>query len=255
MKKATFIAAALTASVAGSAVALPSTIQVGVGGGELGLRAYDFSSTVFGDSMQGEFTGTALASLHDVLNDQGGVTTENWITVVAGFVDTNNDQVADETALLWLIDDQDTGQGMATPGTNITFNSSINKDTGAAVWINDIGDGLTVIPEFGGDALATGSFEWDNDTGNYGDAFAWSGLGTNDTGAFNFSSIVNWNGFEGIQFVSYDSSSDSWTVLQQLTGSSALQAFSFTVIPFPPAALIGLAGLAGVGVIRRRIAG
>jgi hypothetical protein len=255
MKKATFIAAALTAGVAGTAVALPSTIQVGVGGGDLGLRAYDFSASVFGGAPQGEFTGTALASIHSVLN-AGGITTANWITVVAAFVDTDGVAGADETSLIWLIDDQLVGQGMAMPTTHVSFQSGINKSSGAAAWINDIGDAITVdnnAPGF--DKQAFGTFEWDNDNGSFGDAFAWSNLATNDTGNFRFQAISNWTGFEGVQFVSYDATSGNWGVLEQITGTGAFQTFSFTVIPFPPAALIGLAGLAGVGVIRRRIAG
>ncbi len=255
MKKATFIAAALSAGVAGTAVALPSTIQVGVGGGDLGLRAFDFSASVFGGAPQGEFTGTALASIHDTLNT-GGISTANWITVVAAFVDTDGVAGADETSLIWLVDDQLVGQGVATPGTSIDFQSGINKSSGAAAWINDVGDNITVDASAPGfDKIAYGDFAWDNDNGSFGDAFAWSGLATNDTGNFRFQGISNWTGFQGVQFVSYDANSGNWSVLEQVSGTGAFQTFSFTVIPFPPAALMGLAGLAGVGVIRRRISG
>ncbi len=250
MNKATGFAVIVAAGITGSAIALPTTVQIGVGGGDVGLRAFDFSSTVFGNAAPGHFTTPALASIHATLNG-AGITTANWITVVAGFVDTNNDQVADETALFWLVDDQVTS-GPASPDTTIDFQSGINKSSGSAAWINDLGENITVDASAPGfDKIAYGDFAWDN-TG-FADGFAWSGLGTNDTGNFRFIN-PNWTGFQGIQFVSYDAGSNSWSVLEQLTGSGALQQFSFTVIPLPPAALMGLAGIAGLGVLRRRMA-
>ncbi len=250
MKKATGFAAIVAAGITGSALALPTTVQIGVGGGDLGLRAYDFSSTVFGNAVPGNFTMPALRSVHTILN-AGGITTDNWITVVAGFVDTNNDDVADETALFWLIDDQ---LNLPAGGSisEIEFQSGINKTSGTAAWINDLGDNITVDDSAPGfDKIAYGDFRW-FDVG-FGDGFAWSGLATNDTGNFRFLN-PSWTGFEGIQFVSYDATSNSWSVLEQFTGSDALQQFSFTVIPLPPAALMGLAGIAGLGVLRRRMA-
>jgi hypothetical protein len=250
MRKATGFAAIVAAGITGSALALPSTVQIGVGGGDLGLRAFDFSSTVFGNSAPGQFTTAALGTIHATLNG-AGITTANWITVVAGFVDTNHDQVADETALFWLIDDQVTF-GPSGPDATIDFQSGINKTSGSAAWINDVGDNITVDDSAPGfDKIAYGDFAWDND--GFADGFAWSGLATNDTGNFRFLN-PNWTGFQGIQFVSYDATSNSWSVLEQITGSGALQQFSFTVISLPPAALMGLAGIAGLGVLRRRMA-
>lgn len=250
MRKATGLAATLATGIAGTAIALPSTVQIGVGGGDLGLSAYDFGATVFGNASGGDFTTGALTSVHTVLNG-AGITTANWITVVAGYVDTDNDQSADETALFWLVDDQITPSG-ATPDSTIDFQSGINKSSGTVAWINDIGDNITVdnsAPGF--DKIAFGDFAWDNN--GFGDGFAWSGLATNDTGNFRFQN-VNWTGFQGIQFVTYNAGTNSWSVLEQLTGSSATQQFSFTVIPLPPAALMGLAGIAGLSTLRRRMA-
>ena len=251
MRTTTLTALAATAAVSSSALAgLVSGVNVGPAGGVDVLRPYDFSSSVFGNAAGGNFTTTALASVHSVLNT-AGVTTANWITVIAGHVDTNNDQVADETALFWLVDNQ-VAVGGASTDSSINFQSGINKTSGTAAWINDVGDAITVdnsAPGF--DKIAYGSFNWDNS--GFGDGFAWSGLSVGDTGNFFFLN-PSWSGFQGIQFVSYDAGSNSWAVLEQFTGSGALQQFSFTVIPLPPAALMGLAGIAGLGVLRRRMA-
>jgi hypothetical protein len=250
MRTTTLSALAAAAAVSSSALAgLVSGVNVGPAGGVDVLRPYDFSSSVFGNAATGNFTTAALASVHSVLNT-AGVATANWITVIAGHVDTNNDQVADETALFWLVDNQ-VAAGGASPDSSISFQSGINKTSGTAAWINDVGDAITVdnsAPGF--DKIAYGSFNWDN--GGFGDAFAWSGLGVGDTGNFFFLN-PSWSGFNGIQFVSYDSASNSWSVLEQFTGSGALQQFSFTVIPLPPAAWAGLLGLAAAGTWRRRM--
>ena len=251
MRTTTLSALAAAAAVSSSALAgLVSGVNVGPAGGTDLLSPYDFSSSVFGNAATGNFTTTALGSVHSVLNT-AGVVTANWITVIAGHVDTNNDQVADETALFWLVDNQ-IAAGGASPDSTIDFQSGINKSSGTAAWINDVGDAITVDNDatiF--DKVAEGTFGWDNN--GFGDAFAWSGLGVGDTGNFRFNN-VNWTGFQGIQFVTYNAGSNSWTVLDQFTGSGATQQFSFTVIPVPPAALLGLAGIAGVGVLRRRMA-
>ncbi len=245
------IAAGLAAVAASSAVALPTTVQIGIGGGHLGLRAYDFSDTVFGGAPLGEFTNDALRSIHGVIN-AAGVSTNGWITVITAMVDTDGVAGADQTALMWLIDDEIAGDsGNPLPST-IDFQSGITKASGAAAWINDVRENITVSNDAPGfDKQAFGRFTWLDD--RRGDAFAWSGLGTGDTGNFRFLS-PQWHGFEGIQFVSYDAGNDSWSVLESFTGSGALQAFSFTVIPLPPALLPGLAGLAGIGLVRRRLA-
>lgn len=252
MRTTTLTALTAAAAVSSSALAgLVSGVNVGPAGGVDLLRPYDFSSSVFGNAAAGNFTTPALGSVHSVLNT-AGVSTANWITVIAGHVDTNNDQVADETALFWLVDDQVTASG-ASPDSSIQFQSGINKTSGTAAWINDVGDAITVdnsAPGF--DKIAYGSFNWDNN--GFGDGFAWSGLGVGDTGNFFFLN-PSWSGFNGIQFVSYDAGTSSWTVLEQFTGSSALQQFSFTVIPLPPAAWAGLLGLAGTAVLRRRVVG
>lgn len=245
------IAAALAAAAGSSAHALPTTVQIGIGGGDLGLRAHDFSDTVFGGAPLGEFTNDALRSIHGVLN-AAGVSTNGWITVIAAMVDTDGVAGADQTALLWLVDDEIAGDsGNPVPST-IDFQTGITKASDAAAWINDVRENITVSTDAPGfDKQAFGRFTWLDD--RRGDAFAWSGLGTGDTGNFRFLS-PQWDGFEGIQFVSYDAAHDSWSVLESFIGSGALQAFSFTVIPLPPALLTGLAGLAGLGVIRRRFA-
>jgi hypothetical protein len=250
-RRSFMIAAGLAGIAGSSASALPTTVQVGIGGGELGLRAFDFSDTVFGGAPLGEFTSGALQSIHGVLN-AAGVTTDGWITVVAAMVDTDGTPGADQTALMWLVDDEVAGDsGDPTPST-ISFQSGITKASGAAAWINDVRENITVSEDAPGfDKQAFGSFAWLDET--HGDAFAWSGLGTGDTGNFRFLS-PQWIGFEGLQFVSYDAGSDSWVVLESFTGFGALQAFTFTVIPLPPAALSGLAGIAGLGLLRRRLA-
>ncbi|MHC4810355.1 MAG: hypothetical protein ACYTEV_08315, partial [Planctomycetota bacterium] len=170
MRTTTLSALAAAAAVSSSALAgLVSGVNVGPAGGTDLLSPYDFSSSVFGNATTGNFTTTALASVHSVLNT-AGVTTANWITVIAGHVDTNNDQVADETALFWLVDNQITSGG-ASPDSTIDFQSGINKSSGTAAWINDVGDAITVDNDatiF--DKVAEGTFGWDNN--GFGDAFA-----------------------------------------------------------------------------------
>ena len=100
---------------------------------------------------------------------------------------------------------------------------------------------------------ASGEFSWND---NRGDGFAWTRLADGDGVTFNFSQIQG-AGLEtgdfSFQFVSFNG--DSWNVIDMGEWTDDGQfAFSFmvTMIPLPTPVLMGIAGLAGVALLRRR---
>jgi hypothetical protein len=254
MKTTHLVAGAVALGTA--AIASAGTIQVDGIGGSATMHSAPLASAVFGGASQSNFTSDSLAAVHADLNGYG-IATDNLVTFVLADVDTTGDGLADSLGFLVLIDRE------APNGNFIATNSSLAMDTDAdnnsLAWINDTGDDIDVRETAGGANLnAEGVFLWDDR--DKGDGFAWSGLGAGDFVTFNFyENADRAGGLENFQFVSWNGAGYdvvAETELSQSNGQNLAQfGFSFTVIPLPPAAFIGLAGLALAGVARRRIVG
>lgn len=254
MKNITLIAGTLVLGTAAAASA--GTIQVDGIGGSATMHSAPLAAAVFGGSSQSNFSSGALAAVHADVN-ASGISTEDLVTFVLADVDTTGNGLADSLAFLVLIDRE------APDATFVATDSSLAMDTDAdnnsLAWINDAGDDINVRETAGGANLnAEGVFLWDRD--EKGDGFAWSGLGSGDFVTFNFYENSTRNGgLSDFQFVSWNGSGYDVVAETELSQGSpqnlAQFGFSFTVIPLPPAAFIGLAGLAFVGMARRRIVG
>jgi len=267
MKKTTMIAAAAAATITGSALAsnLPDAIIIDPEANGLALRARDMvnsthysSNPVFENAFSGpvgNFSNGDLTSIHSDLNanhvnSDSGFTTDNWVTVIAAHVDTNDDDVADALSLMFLIDE--VGTSAPNVDDSIGFQSAAQSVHGSNPlgWLNDVGsDDITVTQGDPNDLAAGSGFDWDADTN--GDAFAWSNLIANDEGSATFSE-QNWGGFQGIQFVSWNEGLGKWETVGVELAGFGVETFSFEVIPLPPAAFAGLAGLGLAAVARRR---
>ena len=252
MKKTTMIAAAAAAGLAGSAMAstLQDTATVDGLGGAVTMKAFDFSGTVFGGATPPNFTTSSLASMHTLISDD--VETDNKVTFVLGLVNADGDGSNDPDSLgFFALVDKEFGSFSAVNNSIEMFSTASASNV---QWINDAGDGLTTTSGQSG-ATSSGTFGWDDD--GKGDGFAWTNLSGGDFMSFNWfetqfdgSGLFDTN-IDGFQFVSWTGS--EFEVVATGDFSSAGQfAFSVTVIPLPPAAFAGLAGLGLAAVARRR---
>jgi hypothetical protein len=264
------IIAATVAAIGAAGIASANPIRIDdqssnnfIGSAGLVLNPYDFSAEVFGGALPGNFTNDALSYMHQQLNAPGGnasngITTEGFVTVVAGFANNNGNT---ELSLFTLIDREGVNQNVSGGLENfLQFSSTLDTpNTSGVSWINDAGDtDFVVNPSSGGFQALAASFNWD-DTNAKGDGFAWSNLARNDGGDLRFGGQESDNFGSGeamkIQFASWNGTSWDTTIIDglDLTALENAVGFDFVVIPLPPAAFIGLLGLAGVGVMRRRM--
>ena len=241
MKIRTMAVLATVASVAAAANA--NNIIVDGLGGPAVMQSKDMGATVFGGSSAPNFTQAALQSIHDDINGDG-ISTDGLITFVLLDVDTDGDSIADSLAFITLIDDENGGAG--ADDSTIGMISSANAQN--VEWINDSGENI-VVGDSGQLSSAIGTFEW-NSNGE-GDGFAWADLDGGDFVTFNFDRTANGDEIESFQFLTWGGA--SWNVLAEREWTAQDQfAFSFTVIPLPAAAWLGLAGLGGAAIARRR---
>ncbi len=235
-------AAACTAGAAQAAIAVVDGL-----GGPLGLQSGSMPS-LFGASSP-SFTNTALASIHTELNADG-VATDGKVTGM--LVETG------DAGLAWvvLIDDETAPGGFKTLDSSIAFGTQASSDK--VEFINDSGDNTPVQDPGTGFKSVNGGFEWDSNS--KGDAFGWANLETGDFMTFSFQRIFDdLPTFPGLdsedtfQFVTWGDG--AWELADGFGEFTPNNQFSYSVtiaVPLPTGAGLGLAGLAGFAVIRRR---
>lgn len=197
-----------------------------------------------------DFSNDAMVALHDDIHGSG-ITTDGMVTFV--LADTT-----DGLGFIALVDDESasrTGDRLPTElSMSTTGPDSLNH------WINDV-DSADITMFFDPPTrtqTAAGHFGWNAD--GRGDGFAWSNLAAGDFVTFNFGrggpgddSFPGLNEANPFQFVSWNG--EDWEVVANSVFSEGdAFAFSFTVIPLPAPFLLGAAGLAIVGIARRRMA-
>ncbi|MCA9290582.1 MAG: VPLPA-CTERM sorting domain-containing protein [Phycisphaerales bacterium] len=239
-KKMMFGAALAVAGLGASAHA--GTVVIDGLGGPVYMQSTSIPG-VFGAGTP-TFTNAALNLVHDNLHADG-ITTDGLVTFI--LADTDN-------GLTWmtLVDDITIGSGAANIDSSLGMTSTA-PDTGVD-FINDVNSDITqsFLPG-NGTQVAAGTFNWDDQ--KYGDAFAWANLMEGDFVSFNFNRYQNTtpglNADDTFQFVTWNGSSWEVVTTGEFTNNNQF-AYSFTVVPLPAPALIGLAGLSGLGILRRR---
>ena len=154
--------------------------------------------------------------------------------------------------------------GREDPGSKMGLASLLKTIWGAeyederdARFINDNGADIVGHLDPGtGIQTAAGSFTWDSD--NEGEGFAWAELVAGDFLSFNFTKSERTHpGLHDVgtfQFVNWDSVLGEFVLVASRDFTQNDQ-FAYTVsiaVPLAQPALLGMAGLAGVGCIRRR---
>jgi hypothetical protein len=243
MKKCltTFLALIGVLGVAGAAQA--GSVIIDAVGGPIMLKSGDLSTLLSAGGLN-DFTTPENKAVCAALSADG-VVTNGMITFL--LADT-----ADGLSFITLVDDA-TVEGESGDLNLLGMSSTAPSST--EYWINDLGyDILDIDDPFGITTTASGTFEWGD---NRGDAFAWSNLQDGDGVTFNFEKMEGQALVEDepFQFVTWNG--DAWQVVETAGWSNITAigqfAFSFvTIVPLPAPVLLGLAGLAGVAVYRRR---
>ena len=195
------------------------------------------------------YTRRALDRTHRALHDCG-VTTDTFVTFVLADTDEG-------LSFISLVDDNTVGP----KSMKAKFDSQMRMTTVANLsnqsWVNDRQQDIQEsFDEQSGARTAFGMFTWKST--KRGDAFAWSNLEVDQEMSFDFdldgprfSSYPGLTAQNTFQFVSWDG--ECWEVIY--TGffdENGHFDFNFTVIPLPPAVLIGAAGLGIVAVVSGR---
>ena len=222
-----------------AATAHAESVLIDVQGGPITLHSGNLTS-IFASSSAHDFTSSDLSDVHSALQADG-VNTDGLVTFL--LADT-----ADGLGFFALMDDFNQGGGACTY-SSIGFSST--GPLSADYWINSLANDDINVSTFGPTITAGGTFQWDD---NRGDAFAWTELQGGDGVTFNFSELEGEAllAQEAFQFVTWNG--DAWEVINVAGWSQEGQfAFSFiTLVPLPAPLMLGLAGLAGVAIIRRR---
>lgn len=236
--------------LAASSVAAADTLNITGDAGTFDIDAAPIDQFVFGNSSPGSFNNQSLEQLHDRITAANGIETDGKVTFIAGNV---TGTTGPELAFFTLID-REFGSFSALD-SSLGFESRVSSED-AMDWRNETGDAVSVgaDPDDGNgfEQRAAGAFAWDKD--GKGDAFAWSGLEAGDSGDVTLSEsgddqltgrlteyqVLTWTG-QAWEVAASGSFGDGFNV-------------QFAVVPLPLAAWIGIAGLAGAGVARRRIA-
>ena len=238
---ATFLTVIGGLGVAGAAHA--GSVIIDAVGGPITLRSGDLSGLFTAGDLH-DFTTPENKAVCDALLADG-IATDGMVTFL--LADTS-----DGLSFITLVDD---AAAEGDPGELNTMNMSSTAPSSTEYWINDLGyDILDIDDPFGITTTASGTFEWAD---NRGDAFAWSNLQDGDGVTFNFDEMEGGAlaRAEPFQFVSWNGS--AWQVIETAGWNEWATigqfAFSFvTVVPLPAPLLLGLAGLAGVAIYRRR---
>ncbi len=252
MKNGIILSVGAAALLASAGAAQAATASIDGLGGEVQIVSGVIDG-VFGTSSP-DMSPSALANIHGTLMDDG-IETNGKVTSV--FLETDN-------GLAWviLVDKQLFGDDdRGGPAASLLFASTADGDKDP--FIND--DEEMEIAVFGGGLqAANGQFNWNSD--GEGDGFAWAGLEPGDFMTFQFEEIKSITTQRGgtaptspgldstdtFQFASW--TGDSFELMPDM-GSFSIDnqfAYSVTILPLPQPAMLGLAGLAGLGVIRRR---
>jgi hypothetical protein len=244
------------------------------------MRLGDMSHLVFHNNPvppgTNSFTGAETSALADEIEmDLGPGALEGRVTILLAKV-TEGPAASlpgpvTSCALITLVDrnnlgtgnpTQDQRLGMYTETTNALANAYINDDPSPGGF-NDLSDPSTtpvtgVIP-FAAKAT-TGTFTWDS--ANRGDGQAWTNLERNDRAYYDWTTEAGYapNGSgvlsDYFQFLSYKNG--AWTIIHTMGFDTTTGAHTSYIldklIPLPGPAAMGLAGLLGLGVIRRRSA-
>ena len=211
-------------------------------GSDVGLQAKSVKNLFTAND---DVSNSKLVKLHQQLKDDG-VKTNGKVTFVLTTSATHG------LSLVSLVDTQKSNPSDSGDLSSLEMSSFADGDVDSAQT-----DGDELFTDATADGVsANGDFEWNSDGG--GDAFAWTGLHNTDNGTFTFevndndpSTFPGLKSLKTFQFVTWTGS--EWKVVK--TGSfnnNGTFSFSFTVAPIPPAAAMGLVGLAGVIVFRRR---
>jgi len=237
---------AVVIAVIGAAFANAGSIILDGLGGAVLMHSRDFNGGgVFGAGSP-QFTNDAMTAVTNDLKADG-IQVDRVVTFLLADTD-------DGLAFLTIVDDiTQTAAGKEPTELQMT---TTGPDS-AGGYINDAGEDIDQYfdPPTGTQTFA-GHFSWN--AARQADGFGWSRLVEGDFVSFNFvrggPSAPSHPGLRRsntFQFVSWDG--DSWSVVA--TGGFTARdqfAFSFTVIPLPAPALLGLAGIATLAVCRRR---
>ena len=223
------------------------TVTVDALGGPVQMNSTSISG-VFGNASP-VLTNSALSAIHGSLNSDG-VSTASKVTFV--LLDTDAG-----LSFVTLVDNNPNSEGAGAGDSSMGMSStasSLNQE-----FINDQGSDITTLIDPGfGLQTAAGDFNWDSD--NEGDGFAWANLAIGDSATFNFAKYLGdsptspgLSDVDTFQFVSF--SGESWEVVSVGSWTENSQfAFSYTVVPLPAAFGVGLAGLVLVALRPRRLA-
>jgi len=246
MLRSILLTLTLLGSGACAALAHAGSVVIDGLGGPLVMGSKDFSGEVFGAGSP-NFTDDAMRAVTQDLKSDG-INVDRCVTFLLADTD-------DGLAWLTIVDDitqQGTGERLdAQMGMSTTGPDSANG------YINDVNEDIDQFfdPNNGTQTYA-GFFTWNAD--RQADGFAWGNLQKGDFVSFNFTRDgPDFGSHPGLkrkgtfQFVSWNGA--EWEVLAMRAFSQRDDfAFSFTVIPLPAPALLGVVGLTALGVIRRR---
>jgi hypothetical protein len=235
-------------ALAGSASAGSIRIQeAAVGGATFVLNSGNLAPQVF-SAASPSFSNGALGFVHTQLANSG-INTNDIITVMAGDTD-------DGLALFALIDQESGGFIGHNSRMDLVAVADDENNNGITGWVNDNSGELIQTSNqnpISGVYNWNTTFQWDNRA--TGDAFAMSQLDVNDSGSLVFNTLAAFGttgvarGFQYVSFVN-----GQWTVVGTGTFNpqGASTSFDWQVIPLPGVGAMGLAGLAVIGVRRRR---
>jgi hypothetical protein len=261
---------------AGSAVASTGYVQVKEAPG-IKMRLGDMSDLMFRDNppnFQGADLRDAAARIQaDVAG--AGVVLDGHINVFFATVSEGSGPGGAlpgpivSNSLVTMID-HNFLLGNVQHDTELLFHSAINDGQGD--YINDLGDNVSAPAAGGsmGGQFSEGEFKWD--AVERGDGQAWLDIEDRDRARYEF--IDETGNFSGaaaagnnlIQFFTYSTTLGAWKLAGTMDflsgysssyygpgGSGNGQYYTLdVVIPLPGPAAMGLAGLMGLGVIRRR---
>jgi hypothetical protein len=224
--------------IAGAAHA--GSVVIDAVGGPIMLKSGDLSGLLAGADPH-TFSSEENRDVLEALQADG-ISTDGMISFL--LADTS-----DGLGFIALVDDDTVG---GDPGPANLIGMSTTAPSSTEYWINDYGyDILNIDDPFGITTTASGTFEWFE---NRGDAFAWTNLQDGDGVTFSFEKMEGEAliGEDPFQFVTWNG--DGWQVVETADWTENDQfAFSFvTIVPVPAPLLLGVAGLAGVAIHRRR---
>lgn len=231
--------------IAFAAPALAGTINISPVGGGVSLQSGPLASTVFGGPAPAWST-SSLQSVHASLASSG-INTNGRVTILAA--DTSNG-----LALLTLVD-RETGVAGGNPTGNLFMQSTAHGSN--IGYVNDPDEGITISPPGGNSRIAEGQFRWDSSTS--GDGFGWSNLAIGNVLTFRFNlpskGALGLNMSETFQFVTWTGTSWAVVTIPAFQSSFSINGefgFAAVVIPLPGAAMLAMAPLGILPLVRRR---